>query len=120
MLLVYDVQPGFVLTTGGGDHISELIALAGGVNVAAPGPLTSRLGLEEVLAKAPDLIVHVAADSRFTNDQAARDYWRSFPDLPAVRHGQVFVWPDDLLARNGPHLAAVAVRLGALVAGARP
>jgi len=120
VLVVYDVQPGFVLTTGGGDHISELIALAGGINVASPGPVTARLGLEEVIARAPELVLHVAPDPRFPDDAAAAAYWRGLsPELPAVAHAAVRVWPDDRLAQNGPHLASVADRLGPLVAGAR-
>lgn len=116
VLLVYDVQPGFVLTTGGGDHLFELLAWAGAVNIAGPGPVTMRLGLEEVIARAPDVILHAAADQRFPDDAAARAYWKAFPDLPAVQRGHVYVWPDDTLARNGPHLAGVVDRLVALLA----
>ena len=120
VLLVYDLEPGFVLTTGGGDHVSELFALAGADNVAAGAPRTARLGLEVVLARRPDLIVHAARDQRFADDAAARAYWReAFPALPAVQRGQVYVWPDDLLARNGPHLAGVLARIAAMVDGAR-
>ncbi len=120
VLLVYDLEPGFVLTTGGGDHVSELFALAGADNVAAGAPRTARLGLEVVLARQPVLIVHAARDPRFAEDAAARADWReAFPALPAVQRGQVYVWPDDLLARNGPHLAVVLARVAAMVDGAR-
>ena len=115
VLLVYDVQPGVVLTTGGGDHLADLLALEGADNIAAPGPVTARLGLEEVLARAPDVILHAARDTRFPDDAAARRYWSAFPELPAVKHGKVFVWPDDGLAQNGPHLTAVLDRLGTLL-----
>ncbi|MCC6623026.1 MAG: ABC transporter substrate-binding protein [Deltaproteobacteria bacterium] len=117
VLIVYDVQPGFVLTTGGGDHVSELVALGGGVNVASPGPVTARLGLEEVVARAPELVLHVAPDPRFPDDAAALSYWRAL--LPAMPAEAVRVWPDDRLARNGPHLAEVAPRLAALLRDAR-
>lgn len=118
-LLVYDVQPGFVFTTGGGDHISELLAALGADNVAAGGPVTARLGLERVLAAAPELILHVAPDQRFADSAAALGHWRTWPDLPAVAHGHVVVWPDDALARNGPHLAALVPALAAVIAAAR-
>jgi iron complex transport system substrate-binding protein len=120
VLLVYDLEPGFVLTTGGGDHVSELLALAGADDVAAGAPRTARLGLELVLARRPDLIIHAARDARFSDDAAARAYWReAFPALPAVARGQVYVWPDDLLAQNGPHLAGVLARIAVMVDGAR-
>jgi len=117
-LFVYDLQPGFVTTTGGGDHIAELAALLGADNVAR-GPTTLRLGLERVLEAAPELIVHVAPDQRFPDSAAALAHWASWPELPAVRRRQVVVYPDDALARNGPHLAAVVPRLSAFIAAAR-
>jgi iron complex transport system substrate-binding protein len=118
VLFVYDVQPGFVFTTGGGDHISELVTRLGAVNVA-DGPVTIRLGLERVLAAGPELILHVAPDQRFPTSAAAFAYWSSWPELPATRARQVVVFPDDRLARNGPHLAGVVPTLAAIVAAAR-
>lgn len=118
VLVVYDVQPGFVITTGGGDHIMELLELAGAVNVAS-GPLTLRMGLEGVLAAAPELILHVAPDARFPDSNAARAHWATWAELPAVRRGEVHVFPDDGLARNGPHLAQVLPRLAQMVLRAR-
>jgi len=118
VLLVYDVQPGFVITTGGGDHLSELVALLGGKNLIV-GPVTARVGLERVLEGAPDLILHVAPDTRFPASAAASRYWSGWPGLPAVARGQVVVYPDDGLARNGPHLAQVVPRLAAILVAAR-
>ncbi|MBL8785010.1 MAG: ABC transporter substrate-binding protein [Deltaproteobacteria bacterium] len=118
VLVVYDVQPGFVITTGGGDHIMELLELAGAKNVAT-GPLTLRLGLEAVLAAAPELILHVAPDTRFPDSEAARTHWATWAELPAVRRGEVHVYPGDGLARNGPHLSEVLPRLSQLVQHAR-
>lgn len=102
VLLVFDVEQGYVYTTGGGDHTAELLAAAGATNIAAGGPLTSRLALDAVLARAPDLILHVAPSPRFPDAASARAHWASLPDLPAVRAGHVHVWPDDQLAQNGP------------------
>ncbi|MND08979.1 hypothetical protein D3C83_319750 [compost metagenome] len=39
--------------------------------------------------------------------------------MPAVARGQVVVYPDDALARNGPHLTQVVPKLAALIARAR-
>lgn len=117
-LIVYDLQPGFVTTTGGGDHIAELAALLGADNIAR-GPVTLRLGLERVLEAAPELILHVAPDQRFPDSAAALAHWSAWPSLPAVARRQVIVYPDDALARNGPHLAAVVPRLAALIDAAR-
>ncbi len=117
VLLVYDVQPGFVITTGGGDHLSELVAACGGVN-AISGPLTARIGLERVLEAAPDLILHVAPDQRFADSAAALRHWSTWRTVPAVARANVVVYPDDGFARNGPHLATVVPRLAAFIAAA--
>ena len=118
VLLVYDVQPGFVITTGGGDHLSELVLALAGKNLI-DGPVTARIGLERVLEGAPDLILHVAPDVHFPDSASAMKHWATWPELPAVKRGQVVVYPDDGFARNGPHLATVVPRLGAIIAHAR-
>ena len=115
VLLVFDVQQGYVYTTGGGDHLGELLALTGAVNVAVGGPLTTRLALEGVLARAPDLILHVAPSGAYPDDAAARGFWQSLPEVPAVHTGQVYVWPDNHLAQNGPWIGAAALRLADLL-----
>ena len=72
-----------------------------------------------MLEAAPELILHVAPDQRFPDAAAALAHWSAWPGLPAVAHRQVIVWPDDALARNGPHLAAVVPLLSAIISAAR-
>lgn len=115
VLLVYDVQQGYVYTTGGGDHLGEVLALCGAQNIAQGGPLTTRLALDAVLARGPELILHVAPGDAYPDDAAARAYWKSLPEVPAVRDGQVYVWPDDHLAQNGPWIGAAALQLSDLL-----
>ncbi len=109
--VIYGTEPGFVYTTGGGDHIAELLGHTGAANALAGHPRSARLGLERILEAAPDLILHVSPTAGFTGDAAARAFWARWDAIPAVRHGAVFVFPDDRLARNGPHLATVAAPL---------
>jgi len=103
-LLVYGLEPGFVITTGGGDHISELLGELGGVN-AVSGGVTTRLGLERVLELNPDVILHAAPSATLPDSKAALAHWATWPGLSAVARGRVFVFPRDTLARNGPQLA---------------
>ncbi len=103
-LLVYGLEPGFVITTGGGDHISELLGELGGVN-AVTGGVTARLGLERVLELNPDVILHAAPSATFPDSKAALAHWATWPGLSAVAERRVFVFPRDTLARNGPQLA---------------
>jgi len=115
VLLVYEVAQGYVYTSGGGDHLDDVLAANGAVNIAAGGPLTTRLALDAVLARAPDLILHAAPNATFPDDAAALAYWKNLADLPAVRAGHVAVWPDDHLAQNGPWIGDSAVRLADLL-----
>lgn len=119
VLLVYEVADGYVYTTGGGDHLAEVLDAVGARNVAAGGALTARLPLERVEAMAPELIVHVAPSARFGDDAAALAYWQAAsPTLPAVVEKRVHVWPNGALATHGPGLAAAIARLSGLVAAA--
>lgn len=117
VLLVYEVADGYVYTTGGGDHLAEVLDAVGARNVAAGGALTARLPLERVEAMAPELIIHVAPSARFGDDAAALAYWQAAsPTLPAVVGRHVHVWPDGTLATHGPGLAGAITRLSGLVA----
>jgi ABC-type Fe3+-hydroxamate transport system substrate-binding protein len=120
VLLVYGLEPGAIITTGGGDHISALITALGGTDVGRTDDLrvTTRLGLERVLALAPDLILHAAPDDLLPDSAAALAHWSRWPSLPAVARAQVVVYPSDALARNGPHLAREIGPLSELLARA--
>jgi ABC-type Fe3+-hydroxamate transport system substrate-binding protein len=115
--IIHALDGGFAYTTGGGDHIDGLLARAGLVNALAGHPRTARLGLEVIVAAHPDVILHTAPDPALPDSASALALWRRFPEVPAVGTGRVRVWPDDRLARNGPHLTDVAARLCAFLAG---
>lgn len=89
------------LYTIGGDHlISEAITVCGGRNIFAALKLPApEVNIEAVLAASPQVIV--GAD-----DAGGRPAWLAewsrWPDLPAVRDGNVLVANGDLLHRPGP------------------
>jgi len=92
--------PGF--TAGRQSYLSDLIALAGGINVAGnvdqPYP---NLSAEAIVAMDPDVLI-VARDTPFGPDVRAREPWRS---MRAVHDGEVFSPPnDDVLERPGPRV----------------
>jgi iron complex transport system substrate-binding protein len=115
VLLVFDIMDGTVFTTGGGDHLAEILEVAGAVNVAQGGPITSRLSLEKVTVLAPEIIIHVAQSDRFPDSQAALEHWKRIARVPAVERQQVHVWPDDSLATHGPSLPSAIRRFVGLV-----
>lgn len=92
--------PGF--TVGKHSYLSDLIALAGGVNVAGNvDQAYPNLSGEAIVAMNPDVII-VARDTPFGADVRAREPWRS---TNAVRNGRVLVPPDDdILERPGPRV----------------
>lgn len=106
------------LYTIGGDHlISEAIAVCGGRNIFAglklPAP---EVNLEAVIAAAPQVIV--GADDAGTRP-AWLSEWSRWPDLPAVRDGNVIVANGDLLHRPGPRFVEGVAELCASLAQAR-
>ena len=115
VLLVFDIMDGTVFTSGGGDHLAEILEIVGAINVAEGGPLTARLSLEKVTVLAPEIIIHVAKSERFPDSQAALDHWKRVAPVPAVRAQQVHVWPDESLATHGPSLPSAIRRFGGLV-----
>jgi iron complex transport system substrate-binding protein len=91
------------LMTINGEHlISQVLALCGGRNVFADlAPLAATVSVEAVLKARPEAIVASGA-----GDQRPDwlDDWRRWPQLPAVRAGNLYSIPPDLLQRQGPRV----------------
>jgi iron complex transport system substrate-binding protein len=106
-LLVVWSDPLFVV--GKETFTSELIALAGGINVTDDaGAGFPKYSLERVLRHAPEVII---VGSHKTQAKDPLGYWQRWPDLPAVRDGRVVGLDGDLMFRPGPRLADGAARL---------
>jgi iron complex transport system substrate-binding protein len=109
------------LITVNGDHvISKVMRLCGGENVMADLPaLAPEIDRERVLRADPEVIVASGADG-------ARppwlDAWRAFPQMGAVRAGNLFAIRPELLQRHTPRLldgADELCRILAVVRGRR-
>lgn len=91
------------LLTLNADHlISDVIRLCGGRNVFAEAiPLVSRISVESVIRADPQVIVASGLDE-------ARpewlDAWRQWGPIAAVKHGQLYFIPPDLLQRHTPRI----------------
>lgn len=96
----YEIWGQPIFTVGRGHLITQAIAACGGRNVFdgldLPAP---QVGAEAVIAAAPEAIVAGA-------DRAERppwlDEWRRWPQIPAVRYGNLSVVDADKLHRPGP------------------
>jgi iron complex transport system substrate-binding protein len=96
----YQVSGTPVFTISGGHLIERALADCGGVNVFAGSPIPApQVDVEAVLAQRPDVILAATAG-------AARpdwlDAWTAWPQMPAVRRGNLFVVDADKLHRAGP------------------
>jgi iron complex transport system substrate-binding protein len=102
-----------LIVAGGGTFVEELIEIAGGTNVAADtGQPWARLGLETVLARAPEVII----DTALSHEEGADPgLWARFPTLPAVREGRVHAYHPFAALRGGPRLADAAEEFARLI-----
>ncbi len=93
----YQIWDQPLMTVNREELISKAIGLCGGVNVFGDLPrLVPRVSTEAVLAADPEAIV---TSGRKDGDQAWLERWRRFPELTAVRTGNLFLEPPSLLVR---------------------
>lgn len=111
----YDVWTDPPMTIGRGSFLDSLLTIAGGENVfgdlGAPSP---EIGLETVVLRDPDVIVHPVSRAPDAVDDrpAARQAWQA---VRAVSEGRIVIVDADLLGRLGPRVGQAALELaGAL------
>jgi iron complex transport system substrate-binding protein len=95
-----------LLVAGPGTFFDELLARMGGVNAFADAPVRyPQISLEEVVKRAPDVILELRAEPLRPETKAAlvRD-WGQLPQVPAVREGRVAVLADGYVVIPGPRL----------------
>ena len=91
----YQISERPLMTLGGGQFVSDAIALCGGRNIFADSPhMAPIVNVESVLAADPEAIVTAY------NDWHA--YWRRFPGLRAVRANNLFTVSSNEMHRHGP------------------
>jgi iron complex transport system substrate-binding protein len=94
------------MTVGGGQFVSDAIALCGGRNIFAGSTVMApTVNLESVLAADPDAILSARPDPADTSWQA---YWRRFPGLRAVEDGNLYTMPTNEMHRHAPRAIGAA------------
>ena len=92
---------------------ADLLERAGGINVVEV-PRYPQLGLEAVIAAAPEVILQTAMDTRETDPAAGPSaFWSRWPAIPAVAAGRVVVFDGTPALRPGPRVGEAVVRLAA-------
>lgn len=113
----YQIWKQPLMTVGGGQVISDVIQLCGGVNVFADlKPLAPKVTVEAVLAADPEVIV---ASGMGEARPEWVDDWRQWPGMTAVKRDNLFFIPPDLVQRHTPRLVEGAARLCAHLETAR-
>jgi len=103
-----------IIVVGGASYLSELMAIAGGVNAFADSTAAyPKVTLEEVLARDPDVILDRADmgdQSAATEAQkrAVINLWRAYPMLRAVKRDRVVFGISDIFFVPGPRIVDAA------------
>ena len=105
----YQVWDRPLYTVGGGQIISDALAVCGARNVFAdlsvPAPQVS---VESVLQRNPQVLL--------ATEQAQLDAWKAWPQLPAVTQGRLLLVRDKGLERPSGQMIEATARLCELIA----
>lgn len=102
VLMAVDHRP--LIVAGAGTYQDELIALAGGRNLGRQaGKHWPQVGLEFVVAQAPEVIIDTTMESDATEKPS--DFWDPFVTIPAVREKRIHGARAFILLRPGPRVA---------------
>lgn len=100
VFLQINVQP--IITVNRNTFHHDLLRLAGGRNMAADEPITyPRFSVEEVLRSNPEVIL-ISSMERAGRFAEAREDWKRFKSIPAVRNDRVHLIDSDLIDRPAP------------------
>jgi iron complex transport system substrate-binding protein len=117
-LLVFGREEGSIrgmYVSGGVGFLHDMLEAAGGANVMADIPREGlQLSLEQLLARAPEVVIELRGSERWSPARQAREsaIWRTVT-VPAVRAKRVHFLVDDSLTIPGPRVAAAVRRLAA-------
>jgi iron complex transport system substrate-binding protein len=101
-LLVFGLGP--IVAAGPGSFPDEMLTSAGATNVVSEGGGYPTIGMERILALAPDLVLDASMQESKGNERITRDTpgWR---EVPAVKAGRIVALRDEALLRPGPRIA---------------
>jgi iron complex transport system substrate-binding protein len=101
-LLVFGLGP--IVVAGPGGFPDEMLREAGAANVVTEGGAYPTLGMERILALAPDVVLDATMQESKGKERLTRDTpgWR---ELEAVKTGRVVALRDESILRPGPRVA---------------
>jgi iron complex transport system substrate-binding protein len=94
-----EFSPGW--TVGSGEYMSELIDVAGGINVAADLTGWKRISEEKIIEQNPDIIFYSAEVPGLEKTIRDRSGWSQ---IAAIKNNRVVPFNPDLISRPGPRV----------------
>jgi len=92
-----------IISAGSNTFVDELIARAGGINVAAGNSAYPHFSREQVLALAPDVLI-ITTMARSGAFEKAKAEWNRLSQMPAVRKKRIYTVNSDVFDRPSPRL----------------
>jgi iron complex transport system substrate-binding protein len=92
-----------IVSAGSNTIINELIAAAGGQNLAEGPASYPQFSMEQVLALQPEVIIITSMTKEQDLEQVSAE-WRKYDGLPAVRTNRIFIVDANLFDRATPRL----------------
>ena len=90
-----------ICVAGKGSFGDDVIRVAGGENIAGDSIKRYPMyNMEEIIRREPDVIL----DTSMKSGAPAKNPWRRWPSIPAVKNGRVVPIESDLVTRAGPRL----------------
>ena len=112
LTVFYQVWNEPLYTLGGRQIVSDALRVCGARNVFADLQLPApQVNVEAVLGRAPEVIL--------AGSEAELQRWRAWPQLPAVRLGQLWTVPDKGLERPSFQMLSATAKLCELLQQAR-
>jgi ABC-type Fe3+-hydroxamate transport system substrate-binding protein len=105
------------MTVGRDTYIHDLLATCGGLNVFGDRDRYPSVSLDEVAARAPEVVLLPDEPFRFRRAHL-RDF-EAYPGMPAVRAGRLHLVDGKPFSWHGPRLADALRTVPALLAGPR-
>ena len=103
--------------SGGIGFLHDMLETAGGTNVMADVKREGlQMSLEQLLARAPDVVLELRVTERWSAERQTREEaaWKTVT-IPAVRAGRVHFLPDEALTIPGPRVAASVKAIAAVL-----
>jgi iron complex transport system substrate-binding protein len=115
-----------IVVAARGSYLDEILAIAGGDNVFRDAASAySKITLEELLARNPDVIIDMGEMAR-TQDVTEADkravvaLWQRYPWLSAVRGNRVYAVASDIFVVPGPRVVEAARAFESMLHPAAP